>query len=282
MSEGNGRNMQRIIVLVSDAGDSHAALEAAARLAARRGAELQALFVEDVNLLRSAGLPFAREIGLTSASLRPMSTEAVEQQLRAQAERSRQLLERIGRRLNIPASFRVSRGNVEEEALGSARPNDLLVVCRADRSRRGGSRLSDREGRIAATARCTVMLVGEDQPQDHRPVLVLYANTARGKRSLALAASMAQDTEQALVLLLPPGRESEHEQLARSAREWGAEHGLRLRFHTLSRLDAGALLAALRQEGGQSLIIPRDTAVLRDPYDRLLLDEVDAPVVVVP
>lgn len=282
MSEGQQRNIQRVIVLVSDAGDSNAALEAAAKLAARRGAELHALFVEDVNLLRSAGLPFAREIGLTSASVRPMSTEAVEQRLRAQAERSRQLLERISRRLNIRASFRVSRGNVEHEALGSTQPDDMLVLCRADRSRRGGSRLSDREGRIAATARCTVMLVGERQPEDHQPVLVLYANTARGKRSLALAASMARDADQALVLLLPPGSDAEHDQLARSARDWADDHGLKLRFRNLNRLDADALLAALHREGGQSLVIPRDTAALRDPYDRLLLDEVDAPVVVVP
>ncbi|MBA1148421.1 hypothetical protein H0Z60_15335 [Ectothiorhodospiraceae bacterium WFHF3C12] len=282
MSDSDQPVTQRIIVLVSDSCDSNAALEAAARMAGRLGAELQALFVEDVNLLRSAGLPFAREIGLTSATVRPMSPEAVEQQLRAQAERSRALLERIAQRMNIRSSFRVSRGNVESEALGSARPEDMLIICRADHRRRGGSRLSDREGRIVSAAHCTVMLVGERQPEENRAVLVLYANTARGRRSLALAASMARDAAQPLVLLLPPGSEAEHDRLAASAREWAQTHNLQLRFRELGHVDAAALLSALRQEEGDSLVIPRDAAALRDPHDRLLLDEVDTPVVVVP
>lgn len=282
MSNGDQQAAQRVIVLVSDAGDSDAALEAAARMATRLGAELHALFVEDVNLLRSAGLPFAREIGLTSATLRPMSTAVVEERLRAQAERSRARLERITRGLNIRASFRVSRGNVEDEALGSTRPEDMLIICRAAHRRRGGSRLPDREGRIVSAAHCTVMLVGERQPKEDRPVLVLYANTARGRRSLALAASMARNAAQPLVLLLPPGNDAEHEHLAESAREWAQAHHLQLRFQNLDRLDATALLSALHREDGDSLVIPRDAAVLRDPHDRLLLDEVETPVVVVP
>lgn len=282
MSKREERLINRVIVLVSDSADSAAALEAAARLAARRGAELQALFVEDVNLLRSAGLPFAREIGLTSATPRPMSTEAVERRLRAQAERSRRLLERISRRLSISASFHVSRGDVEREALGSAQPEDMLVVCRAERSRHGGSRLSDRENRIAASARCTVMFIGNRQPEDNRPVLVLHADGDRGRRSLALAGAMAQDTGQPLVLLLPPGGAEEHQQLGDSAREWAQSHGLDVRLRTLGRVDGRSLIAALRQEGGQSLVLQRGSAVLNDPYDRFLLDEVDTPVVVVP
>jgi len=59
--------------------------EAVARYARSLEAELLGLFIEDVELLRLASLPFAREVGLASASLLSMSLEGLERQLRAQA-----------------------------------------------------------------------------------------------------------------------------------------------------------------------------------------------------
>lgn len=49
------------------------ALRLAAELAARLEAELLALFVEDVNLIRLAGLPFAREVDRSSAVERQLA-----------------------------------------------------------------------------------------------------------------------------------------------------------------------------------------------------------------
>jgi len=282
MSENDERVIRRIIVLVNDTSDSNAALEAAARMAARRGAELQALFVEDVNLLRSAGLPFAREIGLTSATARPLDSREIERRLQTQAEHARQLLQRLSDRLSVRSSFRVSRGDVEREALGNTTPEDLLVVARTGGSRRGGSRLSDREGRIAQGATCSVMFVGERTLEEHQAVVVLYANTEHGRRSLALAAAMARDVGQPLVLLLPPGTVERHETLMNSAREWAHAHGVSLRFHGLANEDAASLLAALRREKGQVLVMQRDSPAMRSPLGRFLLDDVDTPVVVMP
>ncbi|MBK7177644.1 MAG: universal stress protein [Chloroflexi bacterium] len=54
--------IQRILVALDASPHSLAALEAAIDLAERLDAELQGLFVEDINLLRLAQLPFAREL----------------------------------------------------------------------------------------------------------------------------------------------------------------------------------------------------------------------------
>jgi len=48
-------------------------------------AELLGIFIEDVELLRFAALPFAREIGGASAQARQVDVAALEKQLRAQA-----------------------------------------------------------------------------------------------------------------------------------------------------------------------------------------------------
>jgi hypothetical protein len=59
--------------------------EAVARLAQELEAEFLGLFIEDVDLLRFAALPFAREVGFPSAELRALDLAGLERQLRAQA-----------------------------------------------------------------------------------------------------------------------------------------------------------------------------------------------------
>jgi hypothetical protein len=56
-----------------------------ARLARELEAELLGLFIEDVEVLRFASLPFAREIGSASASMRALSVSELERQFRRQA-----------------------------------------------------------------------------------------------------------------------------------------------------------------------------------------------------
>lgn len=66
-----------------------------ARLAQELEAELLGLFIEDLELLRFASLPFAREIGIASAQARSMDVASLERQLRAQARALEQALAAI-------------------------------------------------------------------------------------------------------------------------------------------------------------------------------------------
>ena len=59
MSNGS---IKRILVALDASAANRTALQTAALLASELQAELQALFVEDINLLRLAELPFAREV----------------------------------------------------------------------------------------------------------------------------------------------------------------------------------------------------------------------------
>jgi len=108
--------------------------EAAARLARELEAEFLGLFVEDADLVRLASLPFAREVGLASASLLSMDLSGLERQLRAQAARVEQALQSI----LGPApgwSFRVERATPEravEAALAEGHAPALLIPPAAD------------------------------------------------------------------------------------------------------------------------------------------------------
>jgi len=103
--------------------------EAVARFARELQADLLGLFIEDVELLRFAALPFAREVGMASASLLAMSLEGLERQMRAQAE----LVEAALAAILGPAAgwtFRVARAspaNAVEAALAEGHAPALLV-----------------------------------------------------------------------------------------------------------------------------------------------------------
>jgi nucleotide-binding universal stress UspA family protein len=84
--------IRRILVALDASQPSLAALEAAVELATRLKAELLGLFVEDVNLLRLVGLPFAREINLSSAAVRPINGPTLERELKTWAARGLQIL----------------------------------------------------------------------------------------------------------------------------------------------------------------------------------------------
>lgn len=103
--------------------------EAVARLARELEADLLGLFIEDTELLRFASLPFAREVGMASASLLAMNLEALERQMRVQA---RLLEEALGAILGPAAgwTFRVERASpasAVEAALAEGYAPALLI-----------------------------------------------------------------------------------------------------------------------------------------------------------
>jgi len=67
------RALRRILVALDASRSSLEALRAAAALAARMGAELECLFIEDVNLVRLGQLPVARQVTLTGGAAAPSS-----------------------------------------------------------------------------------------------------------------------------------------------------------------------------------------------------------------
>jgi nucleotide-binding universal stress UspA family protein len=119
---------RRILVALDGSPSSVAALESAAALAASYGAELVGLFVEDVNLYRSAELPFAREVSVASARTQAFETPGLQRQLRARADRARGALAEIASGARVQWSFTVERGAVTTLVSAAARAADVVSV----------------------------------------------------------------------------------------------------------------------------------------------------------
>ena len=94
-------------------------LEAIAELASRMEADLLGLFIEDVELLRLAALPFACEIGAASARQRGMDLAEMERSMRARAQDLQAALGAALGARNVPWSFRVARGAIAGELLAA-------------------------------------------------------------------------------------------------------------------------------------------------------------------
>ncbi|MDP6706774.1 MAG: universal stress protein, partial [Alphaproteobacteria bacterium] len=108
-----GPRRRRVLVALDAGPGSRESLRRAAELADEMGAELSALFVEDANLFRLAGLP-AAEIALGSGARRPFETRTLERELRARAAEARAELEEIARARQLAWSFQVWRGQMRE------------------------------------------------------------------------------------------------------------------------------------------------------------------------
>lgn len=114
---------------------SGGAPEAIAELAQEMQAELLGLFIEDVELLRFAALPFAREVGFPSAARREMDLAGLERQLRAQAAGLRQALATALEPTAVSWSFRVARtspASAVEAALAEGHAPALIIPPRGN------------------------------------------------------------------------------------------------------------------------------------------------------
>jgi hypothetical protein len=114
---------------------SAGAPEAVARLAQELRAELLGLFIEDVELLRFAALPFAAEVGFPSASRRAMDVDALERQMRSQARALEGALAAILGPAPEGWRFRVERAipsQAVQAALAEGYAPALLIPPRGD------------------------------------------------------------------------------------------------------------------------------------------------------
>jgi nucleotide-binding universal stress UspA family protein len=272
--------IRRILVALDASPHSQAALEAASELADVLKAELVGIFVEDVNLLRLAGLPFAREVGYPSGTDRPLDSPSMERELRIQAEQVRQTLAGIAVRRQIRWSFRVVRGQVATELLTAAQEADLLALGRA-------SWASTRRVRLGATARVVVaqaphpVLLLQHGHAICQPVQLVYDESPAARRALATAAQLAALTGGHLMVMLVTDALESGQHLQEEVDERLQVAQVKGRYRPLVNPTAEELAQALRVAGGGTLIISADHPLLEGEGLPTLVDAMDCSVVLV-
>jgi nucleotide-binding universal stress UspA family protein len=272
--------IQRILVALDASPHSQAALEAASELADALKAELVGIFVEDIDLLHLAGLPFAREVGYPSGVDRPLDSLSMERELRVQAEQVRQTLAGVAARRQIRWSFRVVRGQVAAELLTAAQEADLLALGRA-------SWASTRRVRLGATARVVVaqaprlVLLLQHGHAICQPVQLVYDASSGAQRALATAARLVALTGGQLTVMLLTDTPESAQRLQEDLDERLQAQQVKGSYRQLIKPAAEDLAQALHVAGGGTLIISADHPLLEGEGLTTLLDAVDCSVVLV-
>lgn len=252
---------KRVLVALDATAHGLAALDAATALAARLHAELLGLFVEDIDLLRLAALPFAREVGFLSGSEQPLAAADLERRLRARAADLRRALGAAAERLRVPWSFRVARGRLPQEALAMAEQVDMLMF----------GRFGDH---------CPATPEPRPGPAGH-PVLALFDDSPAALRALAAAADLALLARGELAVLLPQPASQAPRVLRQGAADWLRQRGLTARFLSGAAEPVPHLVRTVRAEKAGVLVLPGERMPFSREHFRDLLAGLGCPVLLV-
>lgn len=172
----------RVILAVQDTAGLAELLAPARLLAQGRRAELTGLFVEELELLRSASLPVTREVGVASERVRDIDAHSTGRLLRRRADAVRRAIEREAAAADLTWSFQVIRGSLLQAAVEATTRADLVVLSpprTAVQHTVGGRETQPANGAVAA----------------------LYDDTEAGERALTTARDLSGGRSEAIARL---------------------------------------------------------------------------------
>lgn len=274
---------ERVIVLLDDSPESMQSLEMAAGLARRCRGTLLGVFVEELDLVRSAGFAFAGEIGALSGSFRPRSIDRIATELGRRVRQVRLALERTAAASGVKHELIVRRGKVVQEILTLAGVGDTLIVGRVGWSSRLGRAIGSVPLALARDAPGAVLIWTEKPRISVGRVAVLAEQGSTLESALAIAIERAQLHGGAVCVLLPPTLdESEIELIKHQAAALFTDAGPPIEIRSLAASNAASLLHALGQVRAVELVLSRRGGLLATQAGAQLLERIRLPVYIAP
>ncbi len=231
---------RRVLIALDSAARCEAVLDAGVRLAAHLRADVEAMFVEDADLLRLAGLPFVREVGRHGAP-RGLDPEGVQRALAGYAAEVERVLGDSARRARLQWRFQVAHGRLLHELLAASTEGDLLMLARL------GARPIEALRGAAVVSRALAA-----------PVLVVWRDDEAGWRALNVAAEIAELEARPLLVLIAASGPRAAAQTWQRVQAALAEVGVDLRglisYRQLPDLTPATVADAARVEGADRLI----------------------------
>lgn len=272
--------VRRIMVAADSSPHGRAAMEAAAALGAQLDAEVEGLFVEDVDILNVAELALGREVHVISGDVRVLDRTALENELRTEASRTRRALQAVAERQHVRSSFRVVRGRVEAEVIAAASAADLLVLGTASRSIRahripGSTAIAaaERAPRSVLLLRPGCIIAGR--------ALVAYDGTTGGAMALEAGVRLSGNRPGTLTVLLVAGTIEGVGELRSRVEEQLSARGVRPRFLETPTLSPGRICQLTKEAKADVFVLSADNPVLADKAHARLLAEAGCPILLV-
>lgn len=268
----------QILVAVDASRHSQTALAVAVRLAKRLGAPLRVLFVEDLDLLHVASLPFARQVDVSTGTCRAFDPRTAERLLAAERRRVQVLLDEALRQVPVPFSFDVVRGKVQAELLAAAGQAEFVFVGKTGWRRHRRAHLGRKARALLVQAHRTVFLCQSPAPE-RGPLLVLNDGSPAATRAVRLATQLLTE-DQKLVVALATG-DAQRSEVMEATRAELSRRGIEPDFHVLRQSNLSSLLHLARRIGVGGVLLPGGTEFATDAAIDQLVAELDCPVGVV-
>lgn len=248
---------RQILVALDASEPGMAALEAAATLATQLHAKLEALFVEDENLLRFASLPFAREIAFSSPIPRPLDLVEMEQVLRAKARTIRKTIATRARLEKFHYTFRVARGQLARATLEATTEAEVLFMGRETASSAPFS--------YASSAR------------RNRPFVVVFDGSAGAKQALEVVIRLAHHESDDVLIVIPQDEEARFDELRQESFDWLAGRGLRVLCLLDAKFDEKTIAKLANDHDAKLLLINQESRLFNDATVESLVNDLNCP-----
>ncbi|MCK5359582.1 MAG: hypothetical protein KAJ95_03095, partial [Gammaproteobacteria bacterium] len=251
---------------------SSEAMQAAAELAASLQAELEGIFIEDINLIRLAELPFTREIRPATMTEETVNLQRMEQELRSLARQEQKKLELIAREKGISCSFRVRRGQIKTELMEAVTEVDVLTLCRP-------GYVSEKFRR--QTIGYTMGTVALPVKQVRSSVSVIFGRAQNEKRALMAAARFADRLHVDISVLVTGDSDTEKDDLQHEANTILGSQTQRVNYIRLSRNQVSDLVIATASSNSQVLLVNSNNSLVTGGQLWHYLEQVSCPVLIV-
>jgi nucleotide-binding universal stress UspA family protein len=181
------RQIKAVLIALDASPRSLTALETAAKVAAAMNAEIRGVYVEDIDLLRTAEFPFASVVS-SSGQVSALTPDTLSLQLRRHANLARTAVETIGLRSSVASSFSLVRGSIFKEITKAAATAEFVAVGRSGWSEFGG-KLGSVTRSLIEGGTTSLLIVAEAGIRE--PIVVLYDGSPSSDRALTLLQAVA-------------------------------------------------------------------------------------------
>jgi hypothetical protein len=185
---------RRVVVILDASLENLVVLEILAWLPEALVQRLEVLFVEEEDLMRLAGFPFAREISFAGASARLLDVSAIERDLRMAAERARRTVKTAAQRRNLEWQFEVVRSRFAR-ALAESASGGGLIALGGGRDALARNRLAD----LASTIDTPLLIVNQRGAAQPGPVIVHADDPGLAAAARHLGEQIARATGEPLI-----------------------------------------------------------------------------------
>jgi nucleotide-binding universal stress UspA family protein len=245
---------ERVVVALNLLRHDIGILELAAHLAARKQAQLIAVYVEETNLIHLAGLPFAVEIDRICAAERKVELPRVMRALRSSTEQIQQALYRLNERLQIDVSFRTVRGHFVSAILSEIEQVDVVFLPKRTEAQRN---------------------IGSKKSATY-PIWVVFDGSEGAERALQMAAELVELESSRLYVALPAEAGIELETLKKHALHCCTRR-VDVRFVSVYPMDTQNLMRSMQRTGCRLLVVKRQDS----DFSKAISEAVACPVVLV-